>query len=271
MIDLLLSFETPAIWAAITTIGFVGLILLFFRLFLLPYTKNFLKLKEEITHQKLENEMIAQSIRTATVLEAIENEKERISKNLHDMLLPVLYTVKFAIEHAKEKKDINHQSLDNSVEQLVEASDNLKNIIYELSPGELDVVDLELAISKLINNFAKLHNLKIEVEDYFIPSDIEKKAALVVYRSLKELLTNVEKHAATKNVRVNIIDDDEGMLNITVKDDGVGFDYGKYTTGKPRLGYGLSNIIEKVNYLKGKYKINTAPGKGTEVIIAIPF
>jgi signal transduction histidine kinase len=271
MNDLLVSYNTPVFWAFVATVAFVIFILFFFKLFLFPLAKNFLKLKEEITHQKLENEMIAQRIRTATVLEAIENEKERISKNLHDLLLPVLYTVKFAIEQAKEKKNINHQSFDNSVEHLVEASDNLKNIIYELSPGELDVVDLELAISKLINNFAKLHNLKIEVEDYFIPADMEKKAALVVYRSLKELLTNVEKHAETKNVRVNIIDDDEGMLNITVKDDGVGFDYGKYTTGKARLGYGLSNIIEKVNYLKGRYKINTAPGKGTEVTVSIPF
>ncbi len=269
MIDSLLSFNSPLFWGVVTTIFFVVTALSVFRFLILPLTRKLLKMQEELETQRLKNEVLAQKVRSVVFLETIEKERKRISSELHDLLLPVIYTAKFNIENYKSKENIESKLLSETVEFLSEASDDLKNIIYELTPVELDVVDLEQGLSKLINNYTKLHNLNIDVKTYSIPSDIEKETALVIFRSTKELLKNVKKHSKAENISLSVYDEEDKMI-IDIKDNGVGFEAKMYEVGKG-LGYGLSNILATVEKLNGKVDIKSAKGEGTEVLIKIPI
>ncbi|MGD8782146.1 MAG: ATP-binding protein [Ignavibacteria bacterium] len=269
MIDSLLSFNSPAFWGVLSTAVFIVTALIVFRFIILPMTKNFLKMKKELETQKLKNEVLAQKVRSTVFLETIEKERKRISNELHDLLMPVLYTAKFNIENAQSQENINNKLLNNTVDFLAEASDDLKNIIYELTPVELDVVDLEQGLSKLINNYTKFHNLNIDVKEYSIPPGIEKETELVIFRSVKELLQNVKKHSKAETVSLEIYNEDNKVI-INLKDDGVGFEVKMYEVGKG-LGYGLSNILSTVEQLNGEVEIKTAKGEGTEVYIEIPI
>ena len=269
MIDSLLNSKSPIFWGIIAAIAFVAFMLIFFKLFLYPLTKKLLAMKEELETQKLKNEVLAQKVRSVVFLETIEKERKRISTELHDLLLPVIYTAKFNIENAQTQEKISNKLLNNTIEFLTEASDDLKNIIYELTPVELDVVDLEQGLSKLINNYTKLHNLNIDVKSYSIPPDIEKEKALVIFRATKELLKNVKKHSKAEKISLSIYNEEDKMI-IDIKDNGVGFDVEMYEVGKG-LGYGLSNILATVEKLNGKVDIKSAKGEGTEVLIEIPI
>ncbi|MGD8781254.1 MAG: ATP-binding protein [Ignavibacteria bacterium] len=269
MIDSLLSYESPVFWGVLTTLLFIVATLIVFRFIILPLTKKFLEIQEALDKQKLINEVLAQKIRTVVFLDIIEKERKRISAELNDLLLPNLYKSKLNIEEIKSKKNIHDKLLDDTIEYLAEASDDLKNIIYELTPVELDVVDLEHGLSKLINNYTKFHKMNLDVRNYSIPPDIEKNRALVIYRAVKELLQNVKKHAKAGYVILNIYNDKDRMI-INIKDDGVGFEARMYRVGKG-LGYGLSNILASVEKLNGKMDIKSAKGEGTEVYIEIPI
>jgi signal transduction histidine kinase len=269
MIDFLLDFRNPLLWSIIAFIVWSVSYILIFRFVLLPVTRKLLKTEDELEKQKLKNEVLAQKVRSTVFLETIEKERKRISNELHDLLMPVLYTAKFNIENAQSQENINNKLLNNTVDFLAEASDDLKNIIYELTPVELDVVDLEQGLSKLINNYTKFHNLNIDVKEYSIPPGIEKEKALVIFRSVKELLQNVKKHSKAETVSLEIYNEDNKVI-INLKDDGVGFEVEMYEVGKG-LGYGLSNILSTVEQLNGKVEIKTAKGEGTEVNIEIPI
>ncbi|MGD8781518.1 MAG: histidine kinase, partial [Ignavibacteria bacterium] len=161
MRDYLFDFNSPVLWGLITSILFFALVISLFRWYLLPLTKRLLAMKEELETQKLKNQVLAQKVRSTVFLETIEKERKRISNELHDLLMPVLYTAKFNIENAQSQENINNKLLNNTIDFLAEASDDLKNIIYELTPVELDVVDLEQGLSKLLDNYTKFHNLNI--------------------------------------------------------------------------------------------------------------
>ncbi|MGD8779483.1 MAG: ATP-binding protein [Ignavibacteria bacterium] len=269
MINFLLSYKNPVFWVFVSTIIFIGFVILFFKAVILPLTKNYLKLKQDMELEKKEKEITVQKVRSLVFLETIEKERKRISNELHDLLMPVLYTAKFNIENAQSQENINNKLLNNTVDFLAEASDDLKNIIYELTPVELDVVDLEQGLSKLLDNYTKFHNLNVDVKKYSIPPDIEKEKELVIFRSVKELLQNVKKHSKAETVSLEIYDDKDKMI-ISIKDDGVGFETEMYEVGK-ELGYGLSNILSTVEKLNGKVEIKSAKGEGTEVYIEIPM
>ncbi len=269
MIDLLLNFKSPLLWGILSSLVFLSIILAVMKFYIVPFTKRLLGLRNELELQKKENELLSQKVRTKVFMETSEKERKRISKLLHDQLLPVLYSSKFGIESALAKDVVDKNTLNETIANLVRASDDLKNIIYELTPVELDVVDLKQALSNLINTYNEEHKLNIIVNDFIIPSDLDKNTALLIYRSLKELLLNVKKHASAESTEVNIFEENS-KITIGVKDNGTGFDYKSYETGKSHFGYGLSNLFESVNQFNGKVDIASSKGEGTEVNIQIP-
>jgi signal transduction histidine kinase len=94
---------------------------------------------------------------------------------------------------------------------------------------------------------------------------IEQTTAITIYRIVQELINNTMKHAAAKTAIVQV-SKTNGEINITVEDDGKGFDPIILESGR---GIGWSNIQSRVEYLKGKIDIQSEPGKGTSVLIEL--
>ncbi|MGD8779330.1 MAG: ATP-binding protein [Ignavibacteria bacterium] len=269
MIDLLFNYKSPLLWGLLGSFVFLAIVLVVIKFYIVPFTKKLLGIKNELEMQKMENELLGQRIRTAVFLETSEKERKRISQLLHDQLLPVLYTSKFSIESAIAKDIVDKNILNETISNLAAASDDLKNIIYELTPVELDVVDLKHALSNLINTYKDKHELGIDVNEFNIPSDLDKNTSLLIYRIIKELLLNVKKHAEAAKTEITVFEENK-KINIGVKDNGKGFDYKSYETGRSHFGYGLSHLYESVNQFKGKVDITSSKGEGTEVNIEIP-
>lgn len=148
MIDFLFDFKNPVLLGLIATLAFAGLTLLFFRLYILPLTKKYLQLKEQVEIEKLNRTAEEQKIRNKIFLNSEEKEKEKISKNIHDKLLPLIYSSKFNIERYQSKENVENKLLKEAVIHLTEVSYNIKNIIEELSPSNVEVLQLDLCLKK---------------------------------------------------------------------------------------------------------------------------
>jgi signal transduction histidine kinase len=94
---------------------------------------------------------------------------------------------------------------------------------------------------------------------------IEQTTAITIYRIVQELLNNTIKHAAAKTAVVQLSKSDD-QISVTVEDDGKGFDAAILHASR---GIGWTNIQNRVEFLKGKLDVNTAPGKGTSVLIEL--
>jgi len=95
--------------------------------------------------------------------------------------------------------------------------------------------------------------------------EVEQTTAIAIYRIVQELLNNTIKHAGANNAIVQVSKSD-GLLAVTVEDDGKGFDTSILKQAK---GIGWSNIENRVEFLKGKLDVNSQPGKGTSVLIEL--
>jgi signal transduction histidine kinase len=141
-----------------------------------------------------------------------------------------------------------------------------------LSNPILYEVGLEDAVSNLLKN---------EIQDKGGPSSkfissgdkmyLDDDTKVVLFKAIRELLVNVLKHARAKNVKV-VISRQDNNVEVTVEDDGAGFDAGKLglPSGKEG-GFGLFNIREQLEYRGGRLEIESRPGKGTRVAMTIPI
>lgn len=270
MIDFLFDFKNPVFLGLIATVVFSGISLLFFKLYILPLTKKYLQLKEQVEIERLNRAAEEQKIRNKIFLNSEEKEKEKISQNIHDRLLPLIYSSKFNLERYQSKENVDNELLKETVAHLTEVSNNIKNIIEELSPSNVEVLQLDLCLKKTINIFKSREKLNIIVNEFSVPKDLSNKMATFVCNAVSELLLNVKKHSKAEKTEIDIYQKDN-QLSVIVKDNGIGFEDTLYNEGKQKIGYGLSSIIEKVNQFNGTCEIKSVLNKGTEIKILLPL
>ena len=110
--------------------------------------------------------------------------------------------------------------------------------------------------------------LQINFTTHGLENRIEENTEMSIYRIVLELINNIVKHAAAKKVTLQLIKYPT-YINLVVEDNGVGFNFEKIM--KEKKGIGMGNIFSRVDYLKGTVEIDSLPGKGTTVIIEIPY
>src|SRR5262249_39054924 len=111
-------------------------------------------------------------------------------------------------------------------------------------------------------------NLQIKAEIENIDGLFSADAEISIYRIAQESLNNVVKHSHASTARFQVRKDD-GLLLMTLEDNGVGFDY-ETVMNRSSSGFGLANLRERVRLLGGTLKIETSPGKGTRLVVDIP-
>tara|TARA_R110002072_G_scaffold192107_2_gene348813 strand:- start:2530 stop:4569 length:2040 start_codon:yes stop_codon:yes gene_type:complete len=228
--------------------GGIGLILFFTIIILL---RRSIQLKKN----KLLQEQYAQNL-----LNYQEIDRERISKDMHDGLGYSLMLIKNKVSL---KKDIETSKLlDNAIEEM-------RSISRTLHPFQLEDIGITTTIKNLINeldmNQDEIHIFgDIDIIDHVLP--VEKEVN--VFRIIQECLTNVVKHSKAVSTKVTIIKK-ENTLTISIKDNGVGFDFSKKYSDFKSLG--LKTIKERVKMLKGKLELNSVKDSGTTFYITIPI
>lgn len=205
------------------------------------------------------------------IIEAQENEKKRISRDIHDGPAQSLANVIFKAEYASKIIDSSPVKAKREIAELQEDVRNtlkdIRKIIYDLMPMSLDDLGLVPTIKKLISNIMESNALIIDfsvVQNSVIDDQLTN---LMIFRVVQEAFNNIIKHSKSKHVALSMhISDIE--IKLSISDDGIGFDVEK-TTQSP-LGYGLYNMKERVDIVGGSLVIDSEINKGTTIKIRIP-
>lgn len=202
-----------------------------------------------------------------------ERERRRLAADLHDHIGQILALAQIKLGAlGQEAPSPESQAFVKEVREYIsQAIYYTRSLTFELGLPILYDLGLEAALEWLAEQLHNEHGLQIQVHRDQQAKHLGEAARVLVFRVVRELLTNVIKHARASRVDVTIAQEGS-FLNIQVADDGVGFDMGESgtSTGKSS-GYGLFSIRERLSSLGGHLKISSDPGQGTVVTITVPL
>jgi two-component system sensor histidine kinase UhpB len=206
------------------------------------------------------------------VIRAQEDERRRVSRELHDDTAQVLFAQLLKVSALKSVDDERVQSVAAALESsTVEAIEGVRRLALELRPPALDDLGLAEALGELCQRFRSQSGCVTYLRIEGIRQRLDSEVELVLYRIAQEALTNVAKHANARNVIVEL-ERTERAVRLSVKDDGTGFDRSKYTgSDGVGLGLGLFGMEERAALLSGTLKVWSLPTAGTEVFAHIPL
>ncbi|HEY3252123.1 MAG TPA: response regulator [Ignavibacteria bacterium] len=225
--------------------------------------------RAEEEHQKL----LEQRIRSLSVVEAQENERRRISRELHDGLGQLLSAAKlnfgmidFMNNSNKEKTGEIVKQVDSIISKaIVEA----RRIAHDLRPTTLDDFGLIPALRILCQEFSKITGVKVKFQVSPTLERIDPKVEIAIYRIVQESFNNISKYAESSEVSLDLYRKDNHVY-VRVKDNGKGFDPDNVTKNKKAGGgFGLINMRERAELVGGKVEIKSRPGQGTELLLEI--
>jgi PAS domain S-box-containing protein len=207
---------------------------------------------------------------THVILEAQEEEKQRISEALHNGLAQQLYAVRLQLENVQlephpEKLADSEAAKRKTEALLLEAIHQTRELSHELSPAMLEDYGLQEAIEHFCRNLTH-QGLRLRCRFEDLPSRLEKPLEIAIYRISQELATNIVKHAQASGASI-LIRQDHKRISLEARDNGVGF-----APGKPnQKGLGLRAIENRVKLLGGTLSIESVPDEGTLIRIQMPW
>ncbi len=220
--------------------------------------------------KRLEQERLQSKINermniTRAMLQAQEQEKNQLGRELHDNISQLLATIKMKLGFCLAHYEIGIPIVKDCFEHVEEAISETRNLSHRMVIPRFADTGFKAALNDLVTNYS--HGQRIitlnssGLEEEKIPAPIKE----TIYRIAQEQLNNIEKYAeATK---VNLFIGTEGdIINMIVSDNGIGFD-----SKKTRTGIGITNILNRAESYKGTAKIISAPGKGCRLLIEIPL
>lgn len=202
--------------------------------------------------------------RAAALLEGQENERRRITQELHDGVGQLLTAISMQIEMI----DGENKLKDDIKKQINETIAEVKRISYNVMPNAIVDYGLEAALKGLFDNVRKYS--AIQVDFRYIKETKRKldfEVSIAVFRIVQEGLNNVVKHSKAATVDLHLLDKDD-ELYFMLADNGAGFDVDEALRGG---GSGLRNMRERTELLNGTATIYSTPGVGTVVEVSIPL
>jgi signal transduction histidine kinase len=237
-------------------------------------TGRLLKASAEL--QEAERERLATLRHFAQSVQRVqEEERARISRELHDDLCQRLSGMKFRVEALQDEilpADKRAQrTLRDFTQELERTIIDVRRISSNLRPSALDDFGLVIALKMLCKDFQTIHSLRTEFEHGSVPSRrLDPSIEIALYRIAQEALSNAAEHAGASDVTVRLIYDDS-LLRLVVQDNGRGF--ASDATGQPRStgrGFGLISMRERTELLGGTFQIESNAGKGTTIMSIVP-
>lgn len=207
---------------------------------------------------------------------AEEKERRAIAADLHDHVGHSLALARMQLDNIlKSTSKIERSMLVNDVSNIMlQALQETRSLIFELSSPAMNEFGLSAAISEwLEEHISHRYGLETEFADNLADQQrkpLEENVRALLFRNVRELLTNVVKHARAKKVSVRLMDEVDSV-KVIVEDDGVGFNPAEWETQNGgRAGFGLFSIKERMMDLGGSMQIQSKPGKGCRVVLNMP-
>jgi len=222
----------------------------------------------DITDQKRAEEIV--SGMTRKLVEAQEQERTRIARELHDDINQRLVLLGFELNQLRKKhNDLPSEVRDRMVE-LEQMTTDLCTGVYALSHelhfSTLDLLGLPKGMSSWCKAFGDRHKIEIDFKNGDVPK-LPQEISLCLFRVLQEAVRNAARHSGVKRIEVELADK-LGEIHLIASDSGRGFDI---KTAKQRGGLGLTSMQERVRLVGGTITIDSKPLAGTTVHVRVPF
>ena len=225
---------------------------------------NFRQVKEELRQSKEILENLNRHLNDIR-----EDERIKISRNIHDLLGQSMTAFKIDLNWLKENLSGNEKlavKIDVMINIVNSAILDIQRMCSELRPEMIDDLGLTAAIEWYCEDFIKRTGLDVETEIDNIQSE-DKTRNIALYRILQESLTNVIRHSNANKVGISLRKLDNFML-LSVSDDGIWMSMDKLNSP---LSFGILGMIERVKQSGGEIEINSEPGKGVYINVKIPL
>ena len=248
----------------------------------LERTADLSKANEELSAEIAERKRVEQEIiqyhkrLRSLALESLlaeERERKRISLELHDRIGQPLLALKLMIgalrgfTHSADTA----KALDEIDGLIGVTIDDARTLTFELSPHVLYMLGFEAAIEWLAEKSEKRYGVSFRYESDHKPKPMDEDLKVFLFQAIRELMTNVGKHARAASARVTVRRN-EGTMSIEVDDDGVGFDVFEMDSIKGgNAGFGLFSIRERMRHLGGSFEITSKSGEGTRIRLTAPI
>jgi signal transduction histidine kinase len=210
---------------------------------------------------------------SAQLISAQEEERRTIARELHDEIGQALTAIKVELALAERAIGVSEppgQAL-HTVRNLTEgALHTVRDLSRLLHPAVLDDIGLAAALHAYVRDFRKRYDMEVEFDEQVMECRLPADAEAAAYRIVQEALTNVARHAAARSCRVTLRRRDD-EIEIAVEDDGTGFDPEAQRESISHAGLGLLGMRERAVRLGGRCIVDSAPGRGTRVVVSLPL
>lgn len=222
-----------------------------------PY--QYLAIRYEITERKRVEEELQKMM--TRIIDVQEDERKRLSRNLHDGIGQNLYSHLITLHRLKAEMD--HPLIDQMLDEAQELIEEVRDISWELRPSVLDDLGLIPAIRSFLNRYSEHYKIDV-LFDCVLSGRLKYNTETTIYRVIQESLTNIRKYAEVDEAAVTIREIDD-MVRVMVEDLGKGF-----VAGNQSRGVGLFSMEERARSVGGTLHIQTELGKGTKIILEVP-
>ncbi len=211
-------------------------------------------------------------LRTLTMALSVTEERERrtLAQDLHDDLGQVLAlaSIKLAVARKANRSATIKELLGKIDALLNQANQSVRSLAFQLCPPVLYELGLVAGLEWLSEEMRSRYNLEVALEDDGQSKPLDTAVCTILFRAVRELLINVAKHAEVQSASIAAKLCDE-HIEIAVTDGGIGFD-AETTRAKPS-GFGILSIRERLFYIGGNSRVESAPGRGTRVLLTAPL
>ncbi|RJQ48859.1 MAG: hypothetical protein C4530_24060 [Desulfobacteraceae bacterium] len=209
---------------------------------------------------------------TSELAMAEERERRRLAEILHEHLQQLLVGVRLNLDILSGHVACDRKpTLDTARKLLSDSIQTSRSIIAELSPPILYQNGLVAGLKWLSRWKQEKYGFSVELQVEPEVAALQEDVTIVLFRSVRELLLNAIKHSGVDSAEVILSKDRSDRLRIVVSDAGKGFDPERiWESSDQQSGYGLLTIRERLQFLGGRFDIESAPGKGASFTLTVP-
>jgi signal transduction histidine kinase len=231
-----------------------------------------LELERRAAEEELQASYITIQSLSRKVLNAHEEEKSHLARELHDEIGMTLTTLKLNLQLLNKDLSAGGCNQGEKMASIIDLINDLQGAIRNkavfLRPPALSELGLAAVLGSMVKDLKQHTSLQAELQANGDCSEIPIEVEGALYRCIQEALTNVSRHASAEKVSVKL-ECSEGRVTVRITDDGIGFDPGRNINNERHLG--LQGMRERVELLSGKIAIGSSPGMGTDIRITIPL
>jgi signal transduction histidine kinase len=205
------------------------------------------------------------------LIEAQEQERSRIGRELHDDINQRLALLSIEIQRMKEANPITYGELRSRMDELGERTSEISAVVHSLShelhSSTLGYLSLASAMKGFCREFGDKHKVEVAFDSEGMPATVPQEISLCLFRVMQEGLQNAVKHSGARFFEVKM-HGSTTEIHLTVRDSGVGFDP---ELTKDTQGLGLISMQERLRLVQGTISITSRPHSGTEINVRVPL